>query len=121
MQGGGALSAASATDGTAHLKCVHLSPVPPPLLPTHACPHTHLSPPRTCAACPQSIARIYSWQMNGKLAWVLQELPAFAIVAGFPFVFGLPLPTSTPSLVLLGAFLVHYFHRCCTHVPCVSV
>ncbi len=68
-------------------------------------------PPAPSSPDPPNHPRIYSWQMSGKLAWVLQELPAFAIVAGFSFLPSVSLPTSTPARVLLGAFLLHYFHR----------
>jgi len=50
--------------------------------------------------------------MNGKLAWVLQELPAFAIPTAF-FAYHHPSP-STSSLanqILVCLFCAHYFNR----------
>eukprot|EP00307_Rebecca_sp_RCC1486_P005611 CAMPEP_0119424114 /NCGR_PEP_ID=MMETSP1335-20130426/31822_1 /TAXON_ID=259385 /ORGANISM="Chrysoculter rhomboideus, Strain RCC1486" /LENGTH=250 /DNA_ID=CAMNT_0007449627 /DNA_START=1 /DNA_END=753 /DNA_ORIENTATION=- len=50
--------------------------------------------------------------MNGKLAWIMQELPSFAVpatmlVAHYPA----PPASSAANLALLTAFCTHYFNR----------
>lgn len=51
-----------------------------------------------------------AFPINGKLAWVLQELPCFLFAVLFfrhadPAVFG------TPNKILLGLYLLHYTNR----------
>ena len=55
------------------------------------------------------IYSVYSWQMNGKFAWVTQELPSFAVMAALVYLS--PGTPSLPARVLIGVFLIHYFHR----------
>ncbi len=52
---------------------------------------------------------LYALQMNGRVAWVLQELPSFLIPVLLVQRNGLP--TSLPARLLLGMFLIHYTHR----------
>ena len=47
--------------------------------------------------------------MNGKFAWVTQELPSFAVMAALVYLS--PGTPSLPARVLIGVFLIHYFHR----------
>lgn len=51
-------------------------------------------------------------QMNPKLAWLLQELPSFAIPAGFWATSSNPAVwTVSPQSILLACFLLHYLNR----------
>jgi hypothetical protein len=54
----------------------------------------------------------YGFEMNGKLAWVLQESPCpiFAVI-NFLLAREACL-NSTPNMILLGLYALHYFHRC---------
>nr|XP_002120345.1 3-oxo-5-alpha-steroid 4-dehydrogenase 1-like [Ciona intestinalis] len=53
-----------------------------------------------------------SWGLpiNSKLAWFLQELPAFLIPV-FSYFTMTSSNVSTPALILLSVFLLHYFNR----------
>lgn len=60
-------------------------------------------------------APAFGFMMNGRLAWVLQELPSFLIPAAM-WLWGVwtanpRLTAFTPNTVLLGMFLYHYFNR----------
>jgi len=55
---------------------------------------------------------IYGFEMNGTLAWVLQECPT--VVLGIVIVLFSPAPlikTNTVNLVLYTYFMIHYIHR----------
>eukprot|EP00045_Choanoeca_perplexa_P005142 m.43736 g.43736 ORF g.43736 m.43736 type:complete len:229 (-) comp12956_c0_seq2:244-930(-) len=55
---------------------------------------------------------IYLFNMNGKLAWVLQESPCLIIGFGFLLLGANSACTSSPAnLALFGLFSLHYIHR----------
>ena len=59
--------------------------------------------------------RLYSWQMSGRLAWILQELPALIGVA-FTVITATTAQRSIMSVdsvnaALMGLFVLHYVHR----------
>uniref|UniRef100_H2YSM1 3-oxo-5-alpha-steroid 4-dehydrogenase n=1 Tax=Ciona savignyi TaxID=51511 RepID=H2YSM1_CIOSA len=49
-------------------------------------------------------------QINGKLAWFMQELPSFVIPV-YIYLTSDTASLSTPARTLLGLFLLHYFNR----------
>jgi 3-oxo-5-alpha-steroid 4-dehydrogenase 1 len=59
-------------------------------------------------------AKLFGFQMNGKLAWFLQELPSFMLPAGY-WLHGAAQSEKLRSLnantMLLAAFLLHYTNR----------
>jgi 3-oxo-5-alpha-steroid 4-dehydrogenase 1 len=57
----------------------------------------------------EGASAIYGFKMPGKLAWVLQELPAFAFPVYFIFTPGREIPVQ--AKVLLALFLLHYANR----------
>lgn len=64
-----------------------------------------------------SAGKMFGFFMNGKLAWLLQEAPAFLLPAFFWFKEAND-PSSddtmrrlSPNTVLMGLFLLHYLHR----------
>lgn len=65
-----------------------------------------------------SAANFFGFLMNGKLAWILQELPSFAVPAWFwwkaasdPSSRYDHLRTVSPNTILLSLMLLHYFNR----------
>ncbi len=71
----------------------------------------------------EKAAWYYGPPINGKVAWILQECPAFLFPAYFAFkasrwggseageAVAAELSSLTPRSVLLGMFLLHYFNR----------
>ncbi len=54
----------------------------------------------------------YGWMMNGKVAWVLQEAPCLVAVGASLAYFGkTECIKSTPNMIMLSLFTLHYFHR----------
>lgn len=63
-------------------------------------------------------AKFFGFMMNGKLAWILQELPSFALPAWFwwtaasdPSARYDHLRTISPNTIMLSLMLLHYFNR----------
>ncbi|KAJ8308087.1 hypothetical protein KUTeg_012961, partial [Tegillarca granosa] len=49
--------------------------------------------------------------VNAKVAWVIQELPAFAVPVMLILFFDFPQMSKTPNRIMLACFLIHYFQR----------
>ncbi|KNC46340.1 5alpha-reductase I [Thecamonas trahens ATCC 50062] len=54
---------------------------------------------------------IYGWNVPGRLAWFVQEMPC--VVASATALAYAPGELSRAQMALLAAFAVHYFHRAC--------
>ncbi|XP_060067583.1 3-oxo-5-alpha-steroid 4-dehydrogenase 1-like [Ylistrum balloti] len=50
-------------------------------------------------------------QINGKLAWFLQEIPSMLVPLYLLVVTDCPRISYTPNKIILSCFLIHYFHR----------
>lgn len=59
-----------------------------------------------------SEGKSYGYLMNGKTAWILQEAPCVVIPAVNLLFFTNPaFYKSTPNMILLSLFCLHYIHR----------
>lgn len=61
------------------------------------------------------LLRLYAWQMPGRLAWILQELPAllgvaYTVIAATTAQRSL-LSADSVNVALMGLFVLHYVHR----------
>ena len=64
----------------------------------------------------------YGFLMNGKLAWVLQELPCVVFSLGSWFFFSdLEVMSSKANMALLGIYLLHYIHRYSFHHSMMTI
>lgn len=50
-------------------------------------------------------------QLNGKLAWFLQEIPSLLVPGVIVLYTDCPKLSEIPNKILLGCFLLHYFQR----------
>merc|ERR1739848_915728 len=57
-------------------------------------------------------SKVYGFPVNGRLAWILQELPSFAVPATLAVLNRDSLAMQSPvNKALLGMFLLHYTQR----------
>lgn len=53
----------------------------------------------------------YGLFVNAKVAWVIQELPAFAVPVMLMWFYDFPQMSKTPNRIMLACFILHYFQR----------